>query len=58
MKSFNDGNSAAGLCCKVAAFVPDMFCKFKSARNNKIANNLTITKAREKISTDLKSLEF
>jgi len=42
----------------VAALVPDMFCNFYLAKNHKIANNSATTEAREKISTDLESLEF
>jgi hypothetical protein len=36
----------------------DMFCNFYLAKNHKIAKNSTTTKAREKISMDLESLEF
>jgi hypothetical protein len=42
----------------VAAWVPDVFCYFNLVKNYKIAKNSTTTKAREKISTDLKSLEI
>jgi len=35
-----------------------MFCSFYLAKNHKIANNATNPEAREKISTDLESLEF
>jgi hypothetical protein len=42
----------------VAALVPDMFSKFYLAKNHQIANNSATTEAREKISTDLESLEF
>ncbi len=35
-----------------------MFCNFYLVKNKKIAKYLTIAKAREKISTDLESLEF
>jgi hypothetical protein len=41
----------------VAVWVPDMFCNFYLAKNNKIAKNSTTAKAGEKISTDLESLE-
>jgi hypothetical protein len=41
----------------VAAWVSDML-NFYLAKNPKIANNSTTTKASEKISTDLESLEF
>ncbi len=36
----------------------DVFCNFYLVKNHKIADNLTMTKAREKISTDWESLEF
>jgi hypothetical protein len=39
----------------MAALVPDVFYLVK---NHKIANNSATTEAREKISTDLESLEF
>jgi hypothetical protein len=42
----------------VAAWVTDMFCNVYLVKNHKIANSSTTTKATEKISTDLKSLEF
>jgi len=35
-----------------------MFCNFYLVKNRKIANNSTTTKASEKISTDLETLEF
>ncbi len=35
-----------------------MFCDFYLVKIHKIAKNSTTTKAREKISTDLESLEF
>jgi hypothetical protein len=35
-----------------------MFCNFYLEKNHKIANNSSNTAAREKISTDLESLEF
>jgi len=38
--------------------VPDMFYNFYLVKNHKVANNSTNTKAREKISTFLESLEF
>jgi hypothetical protein len=40
----------------VAALFPDIFCNFYVVKNRKIAKKSTTTKAREKISTDLKSL--
>jgi hypothetical protein len=55
---FNEGKSAASFCRQVAAWVPDMFCNFNLVKNHKIAKNSTTAKATEKISTDLKSLEF
>jgi hypothetical protein len=42
----------------VAAWVSDMFCNFYLMKNHKIAKNSTTTKASEKISTDVESLEF
>jgi hypothetical protein len=42
----------------MAARVPDMFCNFYLVKTHKIAKKSTTTKAREKISTNLKSLEF
>jgi hypothetical protein len=42
----------------LAALFPDMFCNFYAVKNHKIAKNSTTTNAREKISTDLESLEF
>jgi hypothetical protein len=42
----------------VAAWVPDMFYNFYLEKNHKIVNNSTATEAREKIITDLESLEF
>jgi hypothetical protein len=52
------GKSAASFCRPMAACVPDMFCNFYLVKNNKIAKYSATTKAREKISTDLESLEF
>jgi hypothetical protein len=42
----------------MAALFPDMFPYFYLVKNHKIAKHLTTTKAREKMSTDLKYLEF
>jgi hypothetical protein len=50
--------SAARFCHKVAAWIPDLFCNFYFVKNYKFDNNSTTTKAREKISTGLESLEF
>jgi hypothetical protein len=36
----------------------DIFCSFYLVKNHKFANNAAITEAREKINTDLESLEF
>ncbi len=44
----NERKSAASLYLQVTAWVSDMFCNFYSVKNNKTANNLTITKAWEK----------
>jgi hypothetical protein len=41
----------------MAAWFPDMFLNFYLVKNPKTAKNLTTTKAIEKISTDLESLE-
>ncbi len=54
----NDGKSAVILCHQVAAWVPDMFRNFCSVKSHKIADNSATTEAREKISTDLESVEF
>jgi hypothetical protein len=54
----HEGKSAASFCHQVAAWVPDMFCKYHLVKNHKIANNSTTSKSREKISTELESLEF
>jgi hypothetical protein len=54
----NEGKSSASFCRQVAALVPDMFYNFYLVKNHKIAKNSTTTKAREKISTFLESLEF
>jgi hypothetical protein len=42
----------------VAAWFPDMICNFYFVKNHKIANNSAATEAREKIRTDLESLDF
>jgi hypothetical protein len=42
----------------VAAWFPDMFCSFYMVKIHKIAKNSTITKAREKLNTDLASMNF
>jgi hypothetical protein len=42
----------------VAALFPDLFSNFYLVKNHKIAKNSTTTEAREKISTDLESLEL
>jgi hypothetical protein len=52
------GKSAASVCRRVAAWVPDMFRDFYLVKNHKIVKNSTTTKAREKIRSDLKSLQF
>ncbi len=54
----NEGKSAASFCRQVAAWFPDMFCNFYLVKNHKITKNSTTTKAGEKISTYLESLEF
>jgi hypothetical protein len=42
----------------LAALFPDMFGNFYVVKNHKIAKNSTITNAKEKMRTDLESLEF
>jgi hypothetical protein len=54
----NEEISAAGFCRQVAAWVTDMFCNFYLVKNHKIANNSTTTKARDKLSTYLESVEL
>jgi hypothetical protein len=54
----DEGKSATSCSHQVAAWVLDMFFNFYIVKNHKIANKSTTTKAREKISTDMKSLEF
>jgi hypothetical protein len=54
----NEGKTAASFWCQVAAWVTDMFWNFYFVKKYKIAKNSKTTKAREKISTDLESLEF
>jgi hypothetical protein len=49
----NEGKSAASFCCQVAAWFPDYLVK-----NHKLSKNSTTTKAKEKISPILESLEF
>jgi hypothetical protein len=53
----NKGKSALSFCHQMAAAFPDMFCKFYLLKNHKMAKNSTTAKAREKMSTDLESLE-
>jgi hypothetical protein len=54
----NEGKLAANFCWQVAALVPDMSSNFYFMQNHKITISLVATKAREKISTYLESLEF
>jgi hypothetical protein len=54
----NERKSAASFCHWVAALVSDMFCNFYVVKNHKMATYSATMKAREKISTDLESLEF
>jgi hypothetical protein len=42
----------------MAAWVSDMFCDLYSMKNHKVANTSTTATAREKISTELESLEL
>ncbi len=55
---FSEGKSATIFCHQVAAWVPDMFCIIYLVKSHKIANTSATTEAREKISTDLESVEF
>jgi hypothetical protein len=54
----NEEKSAASFSSQVAPLFPDMFCDFYFVKNPEIAKNSTTAKAREKIITDLESLEF
>jgi len=54
----NEGKSVAIFCHQVAAWVPDMFCNYYLVKSNTIANNSATTEAREKMNTDLESVEF
>jgi hypothetical protein len=56
--SLIEEKSAASFCRQVAELVLDMFCNFYLLKNHKIASNSATTKAREKISTYLESLEL
>ncbi len=42
----------------MAAWFPVLYCNFYLVKNHKIAENSTTTKAREKISADLETLQF
>jgi hypothetical protein len=54
----NEDKSAAGFCCKVAAWFPDMDFNFYFVKNNKISKNSSTTEDKEKISIALESLGF
>jgi hypothetical protein len=54
----NEGKSAASFCHQLAALVPDMYYNFYLVKNCKSAKDIITTKAREKISADMESLEF
>jgi hypothetical protein len=56
--SSNQDKSPARFCHQMAAWFHDMFRKFFFVKSHKIAYNLATTKAKEKISTVLESLEF
>ncbi len=43
----NEGKSAVGFCCQVAAWFPDMFCNFNLVKYYIIAKHTTTTKARK-----------
>jgi hypothetical protein len=49
---------AAIFCHQVAAWFPDIFSNFYVVKSYKIVNNSGTAEAREKISTDLESLEI
>jgi len=53
----NGDKSAARFGHQVAAWVLVMFCKIYFVKNHKFANNSAMSEAKEKISTDLESLE-
>ncbi len=55
--TLNRDKSAARFCCQ---WVQAMFCNFYLVKSGKfiIVTNSAISEAREKISTDLESLEF
>ncbi len=55
---WNEGKSDANFMHQVATWFPDMFCNFYLVKIPKIANNSTTTEAKEKIKTDLESLEL
>ena len=52
------GNQLPVSGARLASWVPDMFRNFYLVKSLKIANNLTTTEIRVKISKDLESLEF
>jgi hypothetical protein len=52
------GNQLPVSACQVAALLTDMLCNFYLAKNHKIAENLTTTKARAKIRRYWESFEF
>jgi hypothetical protein len=58
LSSFNKDNSADISHSQETAWVPDMFSNIYLLKNHKIANNLTTTEAREKISANSESQEF
>jgi hypothetical protein len=58
-KFLKDANKLVDrFCGQVAAWVTDVFCNFNLLKSHKIADNSATTEAREKVSTDLESLEF
>jgi hypothetical protein len=50
--------AAHKILVKLTACIPDTLCNFYLVENDTTAKNSATTKAREKISTDLESLEF
>jgi hypothetical protein len=54
----NKEKLVAIFCHQVAAWLPDLFCKFYLVKNHKVAKNSTTTRARGKFCKGLESLEF
>jgi hypothetical protein len=58
VKDHKWGEISGSFCHQAAVWFWDMFCNFYLVKNCEIAKKSTTTKAREKISTYLESLEF